>query len=160
MVPSIRAGSQASARSAVRAKALFGLGQKKAIKEVPKKGKFSVSKKPAKAAKPGPDGEDFEVPDDIQEFVNEAALLFARLAVSSTMIHHGQEKIISAELFTKFAIDKYFAFLPEPHIFWTYSAGYVQFLAPFFLATGVFSRAAAAGLAGTMLGAFYYSAVS
>lgn len=164
MVPSTRAASQApyglSTRSAVRAKALFGLGQKK---EAPPKGKLSASKKQAKAGKPQPKGETAEDPDEVQDFVNDAALLFARLAAASFMIHHGQEKLASAELFTKFAIDKYFTFLPQiggSRVFWTYSAASVQAVAPFFLASGVFSRVAGAALTGTMLGAFYYSLAS
>jgi uncharacterized membrane protein YphA (DoxX/SURF4 family) len=165
MASSFRAASPASAglsqREAVRTSALFG-GLKKAGKEVPKKSKFGSSKKQPvpKKASSEPEEEFLEIPDEVQEFAREAAFLFMRLSAASVMLHHGQEKFLSAELFTKFAIDKYFTFLPEPHIFWTYSAGTVQFFAPFFLAAGVFSRAASAGLAGTMLGAFYYSAVS
>jgi uncharacterized membrane protein YphA (DoxX/SURF4 family) len=76
------------------------------------------------------------------------------------MIHHGYEKYFSAEMFTKYAIDKYFNFLPGPHIWWTYSVGGVQFFAPFLLGLGVFSRAASASLAGVMLGAVFQSVLS
>jgi uncharacterized membrane protein YphA (DoxX/SURF4 family) len=105
-----------------------------------------------------PKGEiDEFISDELQENFNEAAYLFMRLAVAAVMVHHGQEKILSAEMFTKFAIDKYFAFLPGPHIYWTYIVGYIQYLAPFFMAIGIFSRAAGASLAGVMTGAFLQS---
>jgi uncharacterized membrane protein YphA (DoxX/SURF4 family) len=97
------------------------------------------------------------ISDELQENFNEASYLFMRVAVAAVMIHHGQEKILSAEMFTKFAIDKYFAFLPGPHIYWTYIVGYIQYLAPFFMALGIFSRAAGASLAGVMTGAFLQS---
>jgi uncharacterized membrane protein YphA (DoxX/SURF4 family) len=145
----------ASARTSSVARAFTFPGSKKA--EAPAKGK--------KAPVPEPDDKGLpilgiEIDEDFQENVNELAYLLTRLAAASVMIHHGQEKIASAEAFTKFAIDTYFSFLPQPHIFWTYSAGYVQLLAPFFMVTGIFSRVAAASLAGTMLGAFYYSIAS
>jgi len=99
------------------------------------------------------------ISDDLQETFNEAGYLLMRLAVASVMIHHGQEKILSAEMFTKFAIDKFFAFLPGPHIYWTYLVGYIQYLAPFFMGLGIFSRAAAASLAGVMTGALAQSVI-
>jgi uncharacterized membrane protein YphA (DoxX/SURF4 family) len=106
------------------------------------------------------EGLDFEIPAELQEFVREAAFLFMRLSAASVMIHHGQEAIVSAELFTKTAIDKRLAFLPGPHIFWTYALGTVEIIAPIFLGAGVFSRVAATSLAGTVLGAFYYSIIT
>mmetsp|Transcript_110280 Transcript_110280/g.206711 ORF Transcript_110280/g.206711 Transcript_110280/m.206711 type:complete len:407 (-) Transcript_110280:120-1340(-) len=95
------------------------------------------------------------ISEEFQENLNELAYLFMRLAVGAVMIHHGQEKILSSEMFTKFAIDKYFSFLPGPHIYWTYLVGYIQYLAPFFMGLGIFSRAAAASLTGVMAGALF-----
>merc|ERR1719191_2677268 len=109
---------------------------------------------------PQPEEDDEFITPELQENINEAAYLVMRLAVASVMIHHGQEKILSAEAFTKFAIDKYFAFLPGPHIFWAYSAGAAQALGPIGVSLGIFSRIGAAACAGTMVGAFYYSVVT
>merc|ERR1719191_619742 len=109
---------------------------------------------------PEPEEDDEFITPELQENINEAAYLVMRLAVASVMIHHGQEKILSAEAFTKFAIDKYFAFLPGPHIFWAYSAGAAQALGPIGVSLGIFSRIGAAACAGTMVGAFYYSVVT
>jgi len=97
---------------------------------------------------------------ELQENVNEVVYLFVRLTVASVMIHHGYEKYFSADLFTKYAIDKYFDFLPGPHIFWTYSVGSVQFFAPFLMSLGVFSRVASVSLAGVMAGAVFQSLLS
>jgi uncharacterized membrane protein YphA (DoxX/SURF4 family) len=143
----------------VSTRALFGLG-KPAKVEAPKKSKFGSKKK---AAKQPEDEEGFMISDEVQDTANEAVFLFIRLFAASMMLHHGQEKILSAELFTKFALDKYFAFLPPiggSRIIYTYSAGAVQGIAPLFLSLGVFSRLAAAGFASTMLGATFYSLVS
>jgi len=107
---------------------------------------------------PAEENEEF-ISKEFQENVDELAYLFMRLAVGAVMIHHGQEKILSSEMFTKFAIDKYFAFLPGPHIWWTYLIGYIQYLAPFFMGLGVFSRAAGASLAGVMTGAWAQSVI-
>jgi len=99
------------------------------------------------------------ISDELQQNINEATYLLMRLAVGAVMIHHGQEKILSAEMFTKFAIDKYFSFLPGPHIYWTYLVGYIQYLAPFLMGLGVFSRAAGASLFGVMAGALAQSVI-
>jgi len=100
------------------------------------------------------DKEEF-ISEELQETFTELGYLFMKLAVGAVMIHHGQEKILSTEMFTKFAIDKYFSFLPGPHIYWTYLVGYIQYLAPFFMGLGIFSRAAAASLTGVMAGALF-----
>jgi len=97
------------------------------------------------------------ISDELQETLNDAALLLMRLTTAAVMIHHGQEKILSPQLFTKFTIDQYFGFLPGPHVFYAYVAGYIQFFAPILLSLGVFSRVAGASLVAVMLGAFYYS---
>merc|ERR1712048_1531898 len=96
----------------------------------------------------------------LEEEINAVVVLFARLAIASVMVHHGYEKYFSAPMFTKYAIDTYFNFLPGPHIWWTYAVGGVQFFAPFLLSLGVFSRAASASLAGVMLGATLQSVLS
>jgi len=106
-----------------------------------------------------PKEEEF-VSDDLQSNINQAAFLVMRLIAASVMFHHGQEKFLSAEMFTKYTMDAYFGFLPGPHIYYTYAAGFVQAVAPFFVAAGVFSRVAGIGLVGCMLGAFYYSLVT
>jgi uncharacterized membrane protein YphA (DoxX/SURF4 family) len=107
--------------------------------------------------------EDEFLSEEVEGYIKEAAFLFFRLAAASVMIHHGQEKILSAEAFTKFAIDKYFTFLPAiegKRVFWAYFSGGVQAVGPILLSLGVFSRLAAVSLAGTMVGATYYSVVS
>jgi len=109
-------------------------------------------------AKSNDENEEF-ISEEFQENLNELAYLFMRLAVGAVMIHHGQEKILSAPMFTKFAIDKYFAFLPGPHLWWTYIIGYIQYLGPVFMGLGIFSRAAAASLAGVMTGALAQSVI-
>merc|ERR1719379_1369598 len=103
------------------------------------------------------------ISEEVEEYIKEAAFLFGRLAVASVMIHHGQEKILSAEAFTKFAIDKYFSFLPAlggSRVIWAYGAGAAQFVGPILLSLGVFSRLAAISMAGTMVGATYYSVIT
>lgn len=97
---------------------------------------------------------------NLEQEARELAILIARITAAAVMFHHGQEKILSPEAFTKFTMDKYFYFLPGPHLAWTYFAGYTQFIAPIFLTLGLFSRAAAVSLIGTMLGAFYFSFAS
>jgi len=104
-----------------------------------------------------------EVSDEVQDTIQDAGVLFARLAVASVMIHHGQEKILSAEAFTKFAIDKYFSFLPpigDSRVIWAYGAGAAQFAGPILVSLGVFSRLANVAMAGTMIGATYYSIIT
>jgi putative oxidoreductase len=122
-----------------------------------KKGKTPV---PEPEEDPTDLSEKLIVSDELQQNVNELAILLARLIAAAVMFHHGQEKILSPEAFTRFTIDKYFSFLPGPHLFWTYFAGYTQLIAPIFLSLGIFSRAAAVSLIGTMLGAFYFSFAS
>jgi len=97
------------------------------------------------------------ISDEFQQTLNDAALLLMRLTTAAVMIHHGQEKILSPQLFTKYTIDQYFGFLPGPHIFYAYAAGYVQFFAPILLSLGVFSRLAGASLVAVMSGAFFYT---
>merc|ERR1711871_527272 len=101
--------------------------------------------------------EKFVVPDSFDENVAEIAFFLLKCAVASVMVHHGQEKILSPKAFTRWTIDEYFGFLPGPHIFYTYAAGWVQFLAPYFMVLGVFSRVAAASLVAVMAGAFFHS---
>jgi uncharacterized membrane protein YphA (DoxX/SURF4 family) len=173
LLPTNRMGVKSSLRAPVMNPAYFGGASARSSSVVSRAFTFPGGKKaaaPAKKSKKASPPEDEEevgfgpiIDDDIQENLKEAAYLFTRLAAASVMVHHGQEKIASADAFTKFAIDTYFTFLPSfggSRIFWTYSAGFVQFLAPFFMVTGVFSRVAAASLAGTMLGATYYSLVT
>jgi len=163
--PSMR---DSSGRSTIRASAL--LPRLKVIKDMvddPKRSRFVASSaifqkfgKKSKTPIPEPEEEEEFISEELEENIREVAYLFMRLAVASVMIHHGQEKILSAEAFTKFAIDKYFAFLPGPHIYWTYSAGLAQGIGPILLTLGVFSRAAAAAMAGTMIAATYYSVIT
>merc|ERR1719281_235391 len=101
-----------------------------------KRGRFGVvSKRSPKITAPTEEDDEFISPE-LQENIQQAAYLFMRLAVASVMIHHGEEKILSADAFTKFAIDKYFSFLPGPHIFWTYSAGAAQSVGSLLLSLG------------------------
>jgi uncharacterized membrane protein YphA (DoxX/SURF4 family) len=95
-----------------------------------------------------------EVSDDFQDNLTELGYAFARIAVAALMIHHGQEKLIDPATFTKYTLDKQFAFLPGPHIWWAYLIGSIQWIAPAFVATGVFSRLAALALVAVMGGAF------
>jgi uncharacterized membrane protein YphA (DoxX/SURF4 family) len=97
------------------------------------------------------------VSDDVQETITEVAFFLMKCAVAAVMVHHGQEKILKPNSFTKWTIDAYFGFLPGPHIFYTYAAGWIQFLAPYFMVLGVFSRVAAASLVAVMAGAFFHS---
>jgi len=101
--------------------------------------------------------EELAVADQFEESIKDVALFFLKLAVASVMVHHGQEKILSPTEFTKFTMDAYFGFLPGPHIYYTYAAGYVQWLAPIFVVLGVFSRVASASLVAVMAGAFLHS---
>jgi uncharacterized membrane protein YphA (DoxX/SURF4 family) len=101
--------------------------------------------------------EELVVPDEFEENIKEVALFFLKLAVASVMVHHGQEKILSPNEFTKFTMDAYFGFLPGPHIYYTYAAGFVQWIAPIFVVLGVFSRLASASLVAVMAGAFLHS---
>jgi len=94
------------------------------------------------------------------EVLRDGALLILRLAISSMILHHGQEKYMSADLFTKYVIDSYFPYFPGPHMNYTYLIAIIQFFGPFFLGSGVFSRIAAGGLAGTMGGAVFYHLLS
>jgi len=111
-------------------------------------------------SKPKGEDETVGISDELQGDINQFAFLVMRLIAASVMFHHGQEKFLSAEMFTKYTMDAYFGFLPGPHIYYTYAAGFVQAVAPFFVALGVFSRVAGVGLVGCMLGAFYYSLVT
>merc|ERR1719486_1273232 len=79
---------------------------------------------------PEPEFSDDLFPEGALETLQDVAIM---------MIHHGQEKLLSAEMFTNFVMTKYFAFLPG---------------------LGVASRPAAASLAGTTLAAMYYHLVS
>jgi len=161
--PSMHASS---ARSAIRANAIFSPKQKAIAKKVdqPKRTLFGRSPKPPE---PEPEPElpfwQKDLTDEDEENIRETAYLFMRLAVASIMIHHGQEKILSAEAFTKFAIDKYFSFLPpigDSRVIWAYGAGAAQFAGPLLVSLGVFSRLANVAMAGTMIGATYYSIIT
>jgi uncharacterized membrane protein YphA (DoxX/SURF4 family) len=101
--------------------------------------------------------EKFVVPDEFDENVAEIAFFLMKCAVASVMVHHGQEKILKPNSFTKWTIDAYFGFLPGPHIYYTYLTGWIQFVAPYFMVLGVFSRISAALLVGVMSGAFVHS---
>lgn len=145
--------------------ALFGRGEPtsgtKAVKKSAGGTTFfsssSSSKKGSNTPAPLPEDDNNQFfTDDLQDTLNEIFLLFMRLGVASMMIHHGQEKIMSAELFDKYVMAEYFTWLPGPAELYTYGAGYFQLIGPIFLALGVFSRFAAGGMAGTMLGAYYY----
>ena len=109
---------------------------------------------------PEPEFSDDLFPEGALETLQDVAITLMRVGTAAMMIHHGQEKLLSAEMFTNFVMTKYFAFLPGPGIAWTYAAGAVQAAAPIFLALGVASRPAAASLAGTTLAAMYYHLVS
>merc|ERR1719387_2893946 len=161
--PSIRASS---ARSATRASALFP-GRKAVAEKVdkPKRAAFGRSRQVQKSPTPEPPfwQKDDLISEEAEEYIKEVAYLFMRLAVASVMIHHGQEKLLSAQAFTKFAIDKYFSFLPAiggSRVIWAYGAGAAQFGGPVLVALGIFSRLAAASMAGTMIGATYYSVIT
>merc|ERR1712078_241063 len=107
-----------------------------------------------------PEFSDDLFPEGALETLQDVAITLMRVGTAAMMIHHGQEKLLSAEMFTNFVMTKYFAFLPGPAIAWTYAAGAVQAAAPIFLALGVASRPAAASLAGTTLAAMYYHLIS
>ena len=87
-------------------------------------------------------------------------LLFTRLSVGIFMFHHGQEKFISPDLFTKYVFDQYFTFLPEPRIFFTFLIAYIQIFSPILISLGFLSRIACASLGSTMLGAVFYHLIS
>ena len=99
-------------------------------------------------------------PEGTLETLQDVAIALMRVGTAAVMLHHGQEKLLSAEMFNNFVMSKYFAFLPGPGLAWTYAAGAVQAAAPAFLALGVASRPAAASLAGTTLAALYYHLAS
>jgi len=92
-----------------------------------------------------------------EEDIKEAAFLLTRLISASVMVHHGQEKLLSVDLFTSCTIDQYFNFLPGPHEFYTYAAGWAQYAGAILLGLGVFSRVSGLALSGTMVGAIFYS---
>jgi uncharacterized membrane protein YphA (DoxX/SURF4 family) len=148
-------GSSSAMRALVRTKAARATARGASGKANFLKGK----------SKPEPEPEDeFELfgrnSEELEKIATDAVFLLARLAIASQMIHHGYEKYFSAELFTKYAIDKYFNFLPGPHLYWTYIVGGIQFFAPFGLGLGVFSRVSSASLAGVMVGAALQSFLS
>lgn len=99
-------------------------------------------------------------PEGTLETLQDVAIALMRVGTAAMMLHHGQEKLLSAEMFNNFVMSKYFAFLPGPGLAWTYAAGAVQAVAPAALALGVASRPAAASLAGTTLAAMYYHLAS
>jgi len=96
----------------------------------------------------------YEVSDEVQTTATDLGLLLMRLGVAAVMIHHGQEKLLDADAFTKYTMDVYFKFLPGNHLYWTYLIGLIQWLAPGGLIFGVGSRIAAGSLTAVMLGAF------
>jgi uncharacterized membrane protein YphA (DoxX/SURF4 family) len=96
----------------------------------------------------------YEVSEEVQSTATDLGLLLMRLGVAAVMIHHGQEKILDADAFTKYTMDVYFKFLPGSHLYWTYLIGLIQWLAPGGLIFGVGSRLAAGSLTAVMVGAF------
>merc|ERR1711924_344151 len=54
-------------------------------------------------------------PEGTLETLQDVAITLMRVGTAAMMIHHGQEKLLSAEMFTNFVMTKYFAFLPGGH---------------------------------------------
>jgi len=119
-----------------------------------------IQSKSAPIPAPEPEVSDDLFPEGTLETLQDVAIALMRVGTAAVMLHHGQEKLLSAEMFNNFVMSKYFAFLPGPGLAWTYAAGAVQAAAPAFLALGVASRPAAASLAGTTLAALYYHLAS
>jgi len=148
-------------RLPVSSSAMRGLVRTQAARGRAQGAKGFLKEKP----KPAPEAEDdFELfgrnAEELETIVRDAVFLLCRLSIASQMVHHGYEKYFSADLFTKYAIDAYFNFLPGPHLWWTYIVGGIQFFAPFGLGLGVFSRVSSASLAGVMVGAALQSFLS
>lgn len=122
-----------------------------------------TSPKPKEGAESSLKAKIFEeefISDETQETINQVGFLLLRLAAASLMIHHGEEEVLAPAVFTKYTIAKKFGFLPGNPLLWTEGVGIDQLVAPILMSLGIFSRAAAASLAGTMLGAFYYAMVT
>ena len=119
-----------------------------------------IQSKNAPIPAPEPEVSNDLFPEGTLETLQDVAIALMRVGTAAVMLHHGQEKLLSAEMFNNFVMSKYFAFLPGPGLAWTYAAGAVQATAPAFLALGVASRPAAASLAGTTLAALYYHLAS
>jgi uncharacterized membrane protein YphA (DoxX/SURF4 family) len=100
------------------------------------------------------------VADDLQKELTALAFSFMRIAVAAVMFHHGQENLIDPAVFTKYTIDKYFAFLPGPHLNWAIAAGSVELIGAALLGLGIFSRVSAFSLSVVMAAAIFYSKIS
>jgi uncharacterized membrane protein YphA (DoxX/SURF4 family) len=101
-----------------------------------------------------------EISDEFDENLGQLGYALARVFVCAMMIHHGQEKLIDPATFVKYTLDKQFAFLPGPHLYWAYLIGSIQWIGPMFVALGVFSRFSAFALVAVMLGAVAQSAMN
>jgi uncharacterized membrane protein YphA (DoxX/SURF4 family) len=101
-----------------------------------------------------------EISDEFDANVKELGYALARIFVCAMMIHHGQEKLIDPATFVKYTLDKQFAFLPGPHLYWAYLIGSIQWVGPIFVGLGVFSRFSAFALVAVMLGAVAQSAMN
>merc|ERR1711924_266915 len=63
---------------------------------------------------PEPEFSDDLFPEGALETLQDVAIMLMRVGTAAMMIHHGQEKLLSAEMYTNFVMTKYFAFLPGP----------------------------------------------
>jgi len=82
--------------------------------------------------------------------------LAVRVITASLILHHGLEKLANVDGFTNGVIAAYFTFLPGPPVFWTYLSAAFELVGSFCITVGIFSRPAAALLAGTMVNAILF----
>jgi uncharacterized membrane protein YphA (DoxX/SURF4 family) len=100
------------------------------------------------------------ISQDLEKELTALAFSFMRLAAAAVMFHHGQENLIDPTVFTKYTIDKYFAFLPGAHLNWGIAVGAIELLGAALLGLGIFSRVSALSLAAVMAAAIFYSKIS
>jgi uncharacterized membrane protein YphA (DoxX/SURF4 family) len=100
------------------------------------------------------------ISQDLEKELTALAFSFMRIAVAAVMFHHGQENLLDPAVFTKYTIDKYFAFLPGPHLNWAVAAGSTELIGAALLGLGIFSRVSALSLSVVMAGAIWYSKIT
>ena len=84
------------------------------------------------------------------------SLLLLRVITASLILHHGLDKLEHLDGFSNNVIAVYFPFLPGPPVFWTYLSAGFEVAGSFLITVGVFTRLAAALLAGTMVNAIAF----
>ena len=100
-------------------------------------------------------------PHPILDFLNDhkyadLGMLILRVVTASLILHHGLDKLQNVQGFSTHVIAAYFPFLPGPPTFWTYLSAAFEILGSACITVGIFTRPAAALLAGTMANAILF----